>query len=552
MEEKNILVNRGIPMTPSKGGGFTTSNVRLDDPGYDLIRFKQEAAFFRIQQRAMQRQAEAARAKAQAVQAAIDAREREAAAIIAAEVSRRDAEEAARQLARYHAEEAARQIAQQQAEEAARQLAQQQAEKAARQLMQQQAEEAARQLAQQQAEEAARQIAQQQTEDAARQAILLSESETKLAAKLPELETTEIDDPEYVKHASDAGRLWSAIAGPHSPTQEIPKGWERVSDIAKHIFLRKAAATLGRQLPILAAFYPSELESGERPADILTTSASDLVAPGVDLDYIATKNGTIEVSHRLVPDADAQDGWLKWIVADGVDIGSKVRVRPVTYDSTKNTYNFTRDGDTTPTLTWTPQIRPENSSTHLPAAPRPEQSYEGSDWGISLPEIYIFPQHVQEPDDYILVLPTELGGISQYVYFKSPRQTPGIASGEGKFVSGTWLGENTRNEGAPIPSQIADKLRGRKFSDFDKMREAIWRAVASDEELGRQFSKQNLELMKQGEAPYPRLTDQAGGRNKFEVHHIHEISAGGEVYDVSNLAIMTPRQHIDHHKGQKQ
>lgn len=77
----------------------------------------------------------------------------------------------------------------------------------------------------------------------------------------------------------------------------------------------------------------------------------------------------------------------------------------------------------------------------------------------------------------------------------------------------------------------------------------MWEAVARDPELRAQFSKLNVSLMEEGNAPYSKPQDQSGGRKKFEIHHKHEIAQGGEVYDFSNLVIMTPIQHIQHHKG---
>lgn len=129
------------------------------------------------------------------------------------------------------------------------------------------------------------------------------------------------------------------------------------------------------------------------------------------------------------------------------------------------------------------------------------------------------------------------------------RTTPGIASGYRTPSNGTWLGENTRGEGAPIPSQIADSLRGQRFENFDRMREAIWKAVANDPELSKQFKKANIEEMKAGRSPSALADDHAGKRMKFEMHHKHWIVNGGEVYGMDNLVILGPRQHIEIHKG---
>ncbi|MFB2764009.1 hypothetical protein [Marinobacter shengliensis] len=40
------------------------------------------------------------------------------------------------------------------------------------------------------------------------------------------------------------------------------------------------------------------------------------------------------------------------------------------------------------------------------------------------------------------------------------------------------------------------------------------------------------------------------GREKYEIHHLEEIQNGGAVYDLDNMTITTPRNHIRiHSKG---
>ncbi|MEQ4185864.1 hypothetical protein ABNM43_20655 [Pseudomonas syringae] len=42
------------------------------------------------------------------------------------------------------------------------------------------------------------------------------------------------------------------------------------------------------------------------------------------------------------------------------------------------------------------------------------------------------------------------------------------------------MGGPAASQPAPIPSSIAEKLRGRPFTSFDKLREAIWLEVSKD------------------------------------------------------------------------
>ncbi|PHZ25991.1 HNH endonuclease signature motif containing protein [Yersinia bercovieri] len=94
---------------------------------------------------------------------------------------------------------------------------------------------------------------------------------------------------------------------------------------------------------------------------------------------------------------------------------------------------------------------------------------------------------------------------------------------------------------------MADQLRGRWFSRFDKFREAFWVAVGHDPELAGQFIPRNVTRMKHGRSPRTRLIDTVGGRYSFEMHHVKHVNDGGEVYNIDNLHVITPKRHIDIH-----
>ncbi|MGP2517964.1 HNH endonuclease signature motif containing protein [Yersinia sp. 2545 StPb PI] len=89
--------------------------------------------------------------------------------------------------------------------------------------------------------------------------------------------------------------------------------------------------------------------------------------------------------------------------------------------------------------------------------------------------------------------------------------------------------------------------RGRKFSSFDRFREAFWQEVANDPELSGQFNLRNAAFIHKGYAPYPQRKEQIGNRGKFELHHVNPIKDSGAVYDVDNLRVVTPKRHIEIH-----
>jgi hypothetical protein len=159
-------------------------------------------------------------------------------------------------------------------------------------------------------------------------------------------------------------------------------------------------------------------------------------------------------------------------------------------------------------------------------------------------------QHPAHPPDFrdaIIWFPSHSGFSPVYIALNL-RGAPGIATGLGQNVPGTWLAGANIGSGAPIPTRIADKLRGREFASFDSFRKAFWKAVAEDSELGREFNSSNLASLVKGMAPIVPRGWKAGKRKSFELHHVEMIKSGGAVYDIDNLKIVTPKRHIDIHR----
>ncbi|WP_371190672.1 HNH endonuclease signature motif containing protein [Tatumella sp. UCD-D_suzukii] len=110
-----------------------------------------------------------------------------------------------------------------------------------------------------------------------------------------------------------------------------------------------------------------------------------------------------------------------------------------------------------------------------------------------------------------------------------------------------WLSDANTGNGSPIPIQIADKLRGRTFGNFDQFRKAFWLEVSKDPELLKQFKPHNQTHVRNGNSPFTRATDCVGGRERYEIHHIKPISQGGDVYNVDNMGVTTPKHYIEIH-----
>lgn len=204
------------------------------------------------------------------------------------------------------------------------------------------------------------------------------------------------------------------------------------------------------------------------------------------------------------------------------------------------------------TILWTPQRGPLGS---MPPLVYPDHG-EALDPILVHPipdntdsQIEGLPGEDVTAEDCILVFPADTGLKSLYVVYSRPaRQTPGIVTGVGEDVPGIWLAGAGTGIGVPIPTRIADKLRGREFSSFDAFRKAFWQSVRDDPELSSQFNPNAQDRLMSGNAPAVRDIDAVGTRSVFEIHHINRIADDGAVYDIDNLRINTPKNHISQHK----
>ncbi|MFW0755176.1 S-type pyocin domain-containing protein [Pseudomonas sp. H11T01] len=176
-----------------------------------------------------------------------------------------------------------------------------------------------------------------------------------------------------------------------------------------------------------------------------------------------------------------------------------------------------------------------------------------------LPAAFVFPEvkqaeqryeHPANPPDFldaIIWFPSHPQILPVYISL-NVRGAPGVVTGVGQDVTGIWLAGAGSGLGAPIPMRIADELRGRKFSSFDSFRRAFWIEISRDPDLGQQFSSKDLVRMSAGKAPRANIDDIAGSRISHEIHHVELISEGGEVYNVDNLRVNTPKNHVEVHQ----
>ncbi|VVP99526.1 S-type pyocin domain-containing protein [Pseudomonas fluorescens] len=248
---------------------------------------------------------------------------------------------------------------------------------------------------------------------------------------------------------------------------------------------------------------------------------------------------------------DAEGVMQVYGIHSGASSDDSVRTVKVEWNSDKTAMEAKLNGIT---ILWTPQRGPLGS---MPPLVYPEH-------GEQLNTIFVHPiaentdtQIEGLPgeditaEDCILVFPADTGLKSLYVVFSRPaRLTPGTVTGIGEDVPGIWLAGAGTGIGAPIPTRIADRLRGREFSSFDAFRKAFWQAVRDDPALFDQFNVDAQDRLMSGNAPAVRDSEAVGTRGVFEIHHIERVVDGGAVYGIDNLRINTPRNHISQHKKQ--
>ena len=204
------------------------------------------------------------------------------------------------------------------------------------------------------------------------------------------------------------------------------------------------------------------------------------------------------------------------------------------------------------TLIWTPAADPSNTlgTPALEGAPQAPQIwiYPPSEKADS---IIVNPIYPPEYKDFILVFPAD-SGIQPLYIVMNVRLAPGTVTGQGKDVTGLWLARASSGLGAPVPTSIASQLIGKRFSSFDAFRKAFWTAVGNDPALLSQFKLTNQNKLRNGKAPFAQRPEHNGENARYEIHHIENVQHGGAVYDVDNLAIMTPKRHVAVHKEDRQ
>jgi hypothetical protein len=298
-----------------------------------------------------------------------------------------------------------------------------------------------------------------------------------------------------------------------------------------------------------ALVYPSPL--GNSDLYSLSVPLSDL-SPATDqnLSANAPTNGQVKLTVGIGSKTDGSTIEYFVVAMNGTAAPYDVPVQLATYDSTRKVYTTQSPGLPSIGMTWTPIVQPGDASTSLPSTEPGIVVYEGATVTALEGRIDAFPElDLDSLGGFITVFPADSGIPPIYTMFRDRRNEPGVASGSGEAVSGNWLGAALSQEGSPIPTNIADKLRGKQFSSFSAFRREFWKAVAADPTLSSHLPRPTKLEMEKGLSAKAPQADQVGKRTKYELHHVKPISEYGEVYNIDNIRILGPKQHINAHSS---
>ncbi|MGF6170703.1 MULTISPECIES: S-type pyocin domain-containing protein [Pseudomonas fluorescens group] len=463
-------------------------------------------------------------------------------------VQAQEAERIAQEQARLAAEHA-RQVAQEQAR-----VAQEQARRLAEELARQAAANELRRLEEEQARLAAEALERKRAEE---QAALEAEAEARRVAEEKRRQQTPggHNSPlRFQGNISHAQLVFATSGGAVAIADSLMAGLAASIRSAVAVLSGLAAGTAsGLMVGVSAFVYSPVLGNGELPERfLLSLPLADLLpGPLPDLNTLANERARLNLPVRLsTRPLTGSLAELLVVPVAGTKLPSGVRVIAAGYNAGDNTYSATLTDVPPTSAVWTPAVTPADSSTLFPTGNPAPPRYIGGNLVPIEGRIDAYPGRGNiRFDDFILVFPPETGLPPQYVMFRDRRNDPGVASGYGASVQGGWLEAATQGEGAAIPSKIADQLRGKNFKDFRAFRETFWKAVSADAELAMSFDPGSLSAMSKGRSPYVKAGDRVGKRVKFELHHVSSLSDGGQLYDIDNLRLLTPKQHLAVHKG---
>ncbi len=128
------------------------------------------------------------------------------------------------------------------------------------------------------------------------------------------------------------------------------------------------------------------------------------------------------------------------------------------------------------------------------------------------------------------------------------RNSPGIVTGGENAPDTRKMLHGTEGNVGVIPKDIADALSGRTYDNFDDFRKEFWKTVGNSsyaDEFMINGDMTNIYRMRNGGAPLVLDTQIISGSVTYQIHHKTPIHQNGEVFNLNNLVVVTPRYHAE-------
>lgn len=308
---------------------------------------------------------------------------------------------------------------------------------------------------------------------------------------------------------------------------------QAIADAAKEVG-RVAAIRLGQTVSLTATalLYSPVLGDGELSAvqrqrllEGVGVGAEVMgVAPGQDLQAIADAGGTASVEHRIKIE-HLPGGSAIAVATTGAGVDASVRVRNAVFDALTETYRVDAESLSGKSIVFgAPSLAGDQPGTGRVYAPASEVEVIGN--GVDL-----------RFDDCIVCIP---GVAPQYFSFVVSPAGTGIANGNGETAGAGWWGGSVAEAGVGLPSQVGNRLRGHAFSEFSTFERLVWRAIAAEQGLLRQFDEINQRRILSGYPPIAAKDKWSGEQRAFQLRHLAAAGVESGLYDLDRLRIHAP------------
>ncbi|MFK3816663.1 S-type pyocin domain-containing protein [Pseudomonas sp. NPDC089407] len=333
--------------------------------------------------------------------------------------------------------------------------------------------------------------------------------------------------------AASAGGVLLGQAGAQVAAELATAIEQAIANAAKEV-LRVAAIRLGQavSLSATAMLYSPALGNGElteaqrrRHFDGLGVRADLLgIAPGQDLQAIADAGGAALVGQRIKIE-HLPGGSAIAVAATGAGVAPEVRVRNAVFDPITDSYRVEAQTPDSKTIVLgnaaAVSASPANGRM-LALEPQAEEVGAGVDLRF---------------DDCIVCIP---GQLPQYFSFAVSPAGTGVVGGSGQVAGADWWPAKEAIAGLAIPAQVGNQLRGRLFTGMPDFESAVWRTIAAEQELFRQFDEVNQRRIFRGFPPVAPRASWSGARHAFELRHAGAAGEGSGLYNLDQLSIHVP------------